>query len=326
MRVLVAGGAGYIGSTVAGQLLEAGHEVMVYDSLVKGHRESVPVGACLCVGDIHDRAALDDALDGGGFDAIVHFAAYIEAGESMVDPGRYFQNNVAGSINLIEAATSHGIGRFVFSSTAAVYASKDGPLLETDPLDPANAYGASKLMVEQVFDWYARAKGLRFAALRYFNACGAMPERGENHHPETHLIPLVLQVALGQREQRVDLWHRLPDTRRHLHPRLYPRGRPGPRADLLALDALARHERLICNLGNGSGFSVREVIETARRVTGHPIPARETPRRPGDAAVLVADATRAHSLLGWTPEISDLAVIIADAWAWHSQHPHGYGD
>ena len=271
MNVLVTGGAGYIGSVVAQELLKAGHRVTVFDSLIKGHRAAVPEGTVLVVGDIHDRVALDTVMGNGDFDAVVHFAAFIEAGESMHDPARYFYNNTAGSLSLIDAAASHGIRRFVFSSTAAVYAGKDAPLRENDPLVPANVYGASKLMVEQMLAWYHRVKGLRFAALRYFNACGATPGRGENHRPETHLIPLVLQVALGQRE----------------HIAIYGTDYPTPdgtcirdyihvldlaAAHLRALDALAQHETLICNLGNGNGFSVREVIETARLVTGHADP------------------------------------------------------
>lgn len=323
MRVLVTGGAGYIGSTVAAQLLSVGHTVTVFDSLVKGHRPAVPAAASFVQGDILDREELDALLARGRFDAIMHFAAFAEAGESMLEPGRYFHNNVAGSIGLIETAAARGVQRFVFSSTAAVYAGKDAALTEADLLAPANAYGATKLMIEQILDWYARLKGLRYAALRYFNACGATPGRGEAHNPETHLIPLALQVALGQRP----------------HSSIYGTDYPTPdgtcirdyihvadlaAAHLLALDALARHPVIVCNLGNGAGFSVRQVIETARAVTGHPIPALESPRRNGDAAILVADAGKARALLGWRPQIPDLHDIIASAWDWHRTHPHGY--
>lgn len=325
MHILVTGGAGYIGGVVAEQLLAAGHRVTVFDSLVKGYRAAVPAGATFIQGDIRDRAALDAAMTAGPFDGLMHFAAFIEAGESMRDPGRYFENNVAGSLNLIEAATAHGIARIVFSSTAAVYAGKDAPLTEADPLGPANAYGASKLMVEQILDWYARLKGVRYAALRYFNACGALPGRGEAHRPETHLIPLVLQVALGQR-RHVEIFgtdYPTPDgtcIRDYIH--VADLGE----AHLLAFEALVRHPRIVCNLGNGAGYSVRQVIEVARRVTGHPLPAIERPRRPGDAPILVADSAHARELLGWRPRIPDLEAIIASAWEWHRSHPHGYAD
>ena len=323
MNVLVAGGAGYIGGIVADQLLRAGHQVTVFDSLIKGYRAAAPVGAAFVQGTLHDRAALDAVLGRAAFDAVMHFAAFIEAGESMVDPGRYFYNNVAGSINLIEAASAAGVGRFVFSSTAAVYASKNAPLCETDTLAPVNAYGATKLMVEQMLGWYDQIKGLRFAALRYFNACGATAARGEAHRPETHLIPLVLQVALGQRGQ-ISIYGADYPTPDGTCIRDYIHVVDLAQAHLLALDALAEHERIVCNLGNGAGYSVRQVIDAARQVTGHPIPAVEAPRRPGDAAILVADASKARALLGWQPAIPDLHDIIADAWAWHRSHPHGY--
>ncbi|OIO90632.1 MAG: UDP-glucose 4-epimerase GalE [Anaerolineae bacterium CG2_30_64_16] len=323
MNVLVAGGAGYIGGIVADQLLRAGHQVTVFDSLIKGYRAAAPVGAAFVQGTLHDRAALDAVLGRAAFDAVMHFAAFIEAGESMVDPGRYFYNNVAGSINLIEAASAAGVGRFVFSSTAAVYASNDRPLRETDTLAPVNAYGATKLMVEQILGWYGQIKGLRFAALRYFNACGATAARGEAHRPETHLIPLVLQVVLGQRGQ-ISIYGADYPTPDGTCIRDYIHVVDLAQAHLLALDALAEHERIVCNLGNGAGYSVRQVIDAARQVTGHPIPAVEAPRRPGDAAILVADASKARALLGWQPAIPDLHDIIADAWAWHRSHPHGY--
>ena len=323
MRVLVAGGAGYIGGVVTEQLLAAGNEVTVLDSLVKGYRAAVPGRAQFVLGDIRDRPLLDSVLSAAPYDAVMHFAAFIEAGESMRNPGIYFQNNVAGSANLIEAAVAHGIQRFVFSSSAAVYASKDTPIEESDPLAPANAYGATKLMVEQILDWYERVHGLHYAALRYFNACGATPGHGEAHHPETHLIPLVLQVALDQRE-RVDIYGSDYPTPDGTCIRDYIHVADLSAAHLLALEALADHARIICNLGNGAGYSVRQVIETAREVTGHPIPAREAPRRPGDAPVLVADAGLARQLLGWQPQIPDLRDIIADAWEWHRSHPEGY--
>lgn len=324
MHVLVTGGAWFIGSVVADQLLQAGHRVTVFDSLVKGYRAAVPDAATFIQGDIHDRAALDALMDAARFDGVMHFAAFIEAGESMREPGRYFHNNVAGSATLIEAAVAHGIGRFVFSSTAAVYAGKDTPLTEADPLAPANAYGASKLMVEQILDWYGRIKGLRYAALRYFNACGALPDRGEAHRPETHLIPLVLQAALGQRP-RVEIFGTDYPTPDGTCIRDYIHVADLARAHLLALGALAEHPRLTLNLGNGAGYSVRQVIDAARAITGRPLPAVERPRRPGDAPTLVADASAARELLGWQPQITDLHAIIASAWEWQRTHPHGYG-
>lgn len=243
----------------------------------------------------------------------------------MVDPGRYFHNNTLGSLGLIDAAVAHGVKRFVFSSTAAVYAGKDAPLLETDTLAPANVYGASKLMVEQMLSWYGATKGLRFAAIRYFNACGATPERGEDHHPESHLIPLILQVAAGKRDT-ISIFGADYPTPDGTCVRDYIHVLDLATAHLQALDALERHDQLISNLGNGSGFSVRQVIDAARRVTGHAIPVREVGRRPGDAAILVADAGLARSVLGWQPRVCDLDEILAGAWQWHRTHPRGYAD
>ncbi len=325
MHVLVTGGAGYIGSIVAEQLLQAGYQVTVFDSLVKGYRAAVPDGATFVRGDIHDRTTLDVLFETGKFDGVMHFAAFIEAGESMCDPGRYFDNNVSGSLSLIDATAAHGVSRLVFSSTAAVYAGQDTPLTEGDPLAPANAYGGTKLMVEQALAWYARLKGLRYAALRYFNACGATLGRGEAHRPETHLIPLVLQVALGQRPHAeiYGMDYPTPDgtcVRDYIH--VADLGR----AHLLAMNALSNHKALVCNLGNGAGYSVRQVIEVAREVTGHALPATEKPRRPGDAPILVADSGKARALLGWQPILADLRQIVASAWEWHRTHPHGYRD
>jgi UDP-glucose 4-epimerase len=324
MKVLVTGGAGYIGSVTAAALLGAGHSVTVLDNLVTGHRGAIPRGAEFCQGDIRSK---DDvgACMARGYDAIIHFAAYIEAGESMVDPGKFFENNTCGALNLIENAVRHGVKRFVFSSTAAVYAGQDAPIKETDPIAPVNAYGATKLMVEQMLAWYKKIHGLRYGVLRYFNACGATGELGEDHQPESHLIPLVLQVALGKRE-KVRIYGTDYPTRDGTCIRDYIHVADLASAHLLALDALAEHEALTCNLGNGAGYSVREVISAAREVTGHAIPAEETPRRPGDAAILVADATRARELLGWQPKIPDLKHIMQSAWDWRSSHPNGYGD
>ncbi len=325
MNIFVTGGAGYIGSATAESLLKAGHSVTVYDSLATGHRAAVPAGAKFIQADLSESELLKKALNEGKFEAVMHFAAYIEAGESMKDPGRFFHNNFTNSLELIETAVGAGVKRFVISSTAAVYQSSDEPLTEESPLGPTNVYGQTKLMTEQALEWYRQIHGLHFAALRYFNASGALPGRGEAHQPESHLIPLVLQVALGQRES-ANIYgtdYPTPDgtcIRDYIH-----------LADLvsahqLALDALGERDRLIYNLGSGNGYSVREVIETALAVTGHAIPVVEAPRRPGDSARLVASSEKIRRELNWKPEHENLKDIIASAWEWHRTHPKGYGE
>lgn len=323
MNIFISGGAGYIGSVVAAELLSAGHQVTVYDSLVTGHRQAVPAGASFVQADLADEAALRSALDNGKFEAVLHFAGLIEAGESMKDPGKYFENNVTNSFKLIEAAQQAGVQRFVFSSTAAVYRSSDEPLSEESPLGPENTYGQTKLMVEQALDWYRKAHGLRFAALRYFNASGALPDRGEGHQPESHLIPLVLQVALGQRES-IAIYGDDYDTPDGTCIRDYIHLADLASAHMLALDALAERDRLVYNLGSGRGYSVLEVIQAARKATGHPIPAVHSPRRPGDAARLVASPALIQRELGWQTIHSSLENIMSSAWAWHQSHPRGY--
>lgn len=323
MNILVTGGAGYIGSATAEALVHAGHSVTVYDSLVTGHRQAVPEGASFVEADLGDSHALAKTLTEKPFDAVMHFAAFIEAGESMKDPGRFYHNNLTNSIALMETAVRAGVKRFVLSSTAAVYQSSDEPLTEESPLGPTNVYGHTKLMVEQALDWYRQIHGLHFAALRYFNACGALPDRGEAHQPESHLIPLVLRVPLGKREeaQIYGTDYPTPDgtcIRDYIHIADLVS------AHLLALEGLGDRDRLIYNLGSGNGYSVREVIETARRVTGHPIPTRELPRRPGDSARLVASSSRIKQELGWKPRHDDLYEIISSAWEWHQSHPEGY--
>jgi len=323
MNILVTGGAGYIGSTTAEALVQAGHSVTVYDSLVTGHRAAVPEGAAFVKADLADSHALVKTLTDQVFDAVMHFAAFIEAGESMKDPGRFFFNNLTNSLALIETAVRAGVKRFVLSSTAAVYQSSTEPLTEESPLGPTNVYGHTKLMVEQTLDWYQQIHGLHFAALRYFNACGALPSRGEAHQPESHLIPLVLRVPLGQREaaQIYGADYPTPDgtcIRDYIHIADLVS------AHLLALDGLSASDRLIYNLGSGNGYSVREVIETARQVTGHPIPVHELPRRPGDSARLVASSEKIKRELGWKPERDNLHEIISSAWDWHRSHPNGY--
>lgn len=323
MNIFVTGGAGYIGSATAETLLKAGHTVTVYDSLITGHRQAVPEAARFIHADLADGDALTAALRNEKYDAVMHFAAFIEAGESMKEPGRFFHNNLVNSLSLIEAATGAGVRRFVLSSTAAVYASSDAPLGEDSPLEPANVYGYTKLAIENTLEWYRRIHGLHYAALRYFNAAGALPGRGEAHQPESHLIPLVLRVALGQAEAAYIYGTDYP-TPDGTAIRDYIHIGDLISAHLLALDALEERDRLVYNLGNGNGYSVREVVETARRVTGHPIPAVESPRRNGDAARLVAASGKIRRELGWQPQHPDLENIVASAWEWHRTHPIGY--
>ncbi|MCC6800121.1 MAG: UDP-glucose 4-epimerase GalE [Anaerolineae bacterium] len=332
MHILVTGGAGYVGSATAAYFLAAGHRVTVFDSLATGHRAAIPAGAAFVQGSLADCGALDVLFQTHAFDAVAHFAASIEAGESMLRPGKYFENNVACTNHLLETMMRRGVGRLIFSSTAGVYASKDEPLSEDDPLGPANVYGETKLMIERMLEWYHRVAGLNYAALRYFNACGAMlapdgiPVRGEAHEPETHLIPLTLQVPLGQREA-IMIFGTDYNTPDGTCIRDYVHIEDLASAHVLALEALdSNRERMIFNLGNGRGYSVREVIETARQVTGVDFPAVEAPRRPGDADRLVASSERISRELGWEPRYPDLRQIIASAWAWHTTHPHGYRD
>ena len=324
MNVLVSGGAGYIGSVVSTELLRAGHTVTVLDSLIKGHRKAVPPGAELVVGDISDRALVDRLLIEKKPDACMHFAAFIEAGESMKTPAAFFRNNTANALALLEALIAHGVGKFVFSSTAALFGNPVRlPISEDDVLAPTNAYGESKLLVERMLDWFGRIHGLRYACLRYFNAAGATVDVGEDHSPETHLIPLVLQVALGKR-QSVSLFGTDYPTPDGTCVRDYIHVLDLAIAHLLALEALSTRERVAYNLGNGQGFSVRQVVEVARKVTGHAIPVVEAGRRAGDPATLVASSERIKSELGWKPRYPDLESIISSAWEWHRRNPNGY--
>jgi UDP-glucose 4-epimerase len=323
MNILVTGGAGYIGSATAEALIDAGHSVTVYDSLVTGHRLAVPDGATFVEADLSDSYALVDTLTKHKFDAVMHFAAFIEAGESMKDPARFYQNNFTNALALIETAVRAGVKRFVLSSTAAVFQSSEEPLTEESPLGPTNVYGHTKLMVEQALEWYRQIHSLRFAALRYFNACGALPNRGEAHQPESHLIPLVLRVALGQSES-ISIFGTDYPTPDGTCIRDYIHIADLVAAHLLALDGLRERDSLIYNLGSGNGYSVREVIETARQVTGRPIPSVEHPRRPGDSARLVASSDKIKRELGWEPQHADLRTIISSAWEWHKSHPNGF--
>ena len=323
MNIFVTGGAGYIGSATAEALLKAGHTVTVYDSLVTGYRQAVPVGAHFIHASLEDSHALAEALTREKFDAVMHFAAFIEAGESMQNPGRYYQNNLVNSLHLIDAAVEVGVKRFVLSSTAAVYKSSDDPLTEESPLDPTNVYGHTKLVIEQALDWYRKIHNLHFAALRYFNACGALPGRGEAHQPESHLIPRVLGVPLGKLDF-ININGNDYPTPDGTCIRDYIHIADLVSAHLLALEALGEHDKLIYNIGNGSGYSVREVIETARKVTGLPIPSEEFPRRAGDPVRLVASSEKIRNELGWEPQHTSLEEIMSSAWEWHRSHPRGY--
>ncbi|MCB5180343.1 UDP-glucose 4-epimerase GalE [Streptomyces antimicrobicus] len=309
-KYLVTGGAGYVGSVCAAHLLEAGHEVTVLDNLSTGFREGVPAGATLIEADIRDAGRhLDDS-----YEAVLHFAAFSQVGESVVNPGKYWDNNVGGTMELLAAMRGAGVRKLVFSSTAATYGEPEStPITETMPTAPTNPYGASKLAVDHMITGEAAAHGLAAVSLRYFNVAGAYGAYGERHDPESHLIPLVLQVALGQRAA-ISVFGEDYPTPDGTCVRDYIHVADLAEAHLAALDAAVAGEHLICNLGNGNGFSVREVIETVRKVTGHEIPEVVAERRAGDPAVLVASAARAHERLGWTPRRPDLAGIVADAW------------
>ncbi|HKW24855.1 MAG TPA: UDP-glucose 4-epimerase GalE, partial [Terriglobales bacterium] len=299
MKILVTGGAGYIGSIVSAELLRAGHQLVVYDNLSHGHRQAVPKGSEIILGEVGDREALSRTFQQHRPEAVMHFAALIEAGESMRLPERYFRNNTASSLTLLECMLQHGCRRLVFSSTAALYGNPERtPIKEDAPPVPTNAYGESKLLVERMLAWFHRIHGLRYASLRYFNAAGGAGELGEDHQPESHLIPLVLQVAQGKRPSFAIYGTDYP-TPDGTCIRDYIHVLDLASAHVLALDALATRDQLIYNLGNGRGFSVRQVVEMARKVSGHAIPAEDAPRRPGDPAVLVASSEKIRRELGW---------------------------
>jgi UDP-glucose 4-epimerase len=325
MKLLVTGGAGYIGSTVAQQLLAAGHEVTVLDNLERGHRAAVPAGAILVVADLLDRAALDAAF-AAGFDGALHFAALSLVAESVRHPERYYRTNVGGTLNLLEAMTAAGVPRLVFSSTAAVYGQPDEvPIAETAPPRPVNAYGASKLAVDLMIRDFCTATGLGAISLRYFNVAGASGDHGEDHDPETHLIPNILRAAVGA-VPAVELYGTDYPTPDGTAVRDYIHIEDLATAHLLALDGTRASEQGVFNLGNGNGFSVREVIAAAREVTGVEIPVREAPRRPGDPATLVAASDRIRAELGWEARKPGLAEMVADAWTFARAHPNGYSE
>jgi UDP-glucose 4-epimerase len=319
MNILVTGGAGYIGGTVATVLMQAGHTVTVLDNLCHSKRHELPTGADFVEADIADRSRVESLLRELKPDGVLHFAALIEAGESMQKPEIYFRNNTASTLALLEAMLAAGTNKLVFSSTAAVYGEpKSTPIEETAALAPTNAYGESKLMVEQMLTWFHRVHGLRYASLRYFNVAGALPHRGEAHEPETHIIPLILDVALGRRD-KIFIFGDDYDTPDGTCIRDYIHVLDLADAHILALTALEQQSRMILNLGNGSGFSVKQVVDAARRVTGHAIPVEIKPRRPGDPARLVASSAHAQAHLGWKPKHPELDDILASAWAWHQQ-------
>ena len=327
MNILVTGGAGYVGSHAARMLAAAGHEVWVYDNLSLGHRQAV-AGGRLIEGDLHDGELIEQVLREKSIDAVMHFAALTLVGESVSDPARYYRNNVLGAFSLLEAMRRAGVQRFIFSSTTATYGEPETiPITEEEPQQPINPYGYTKLVVEKVLADYASAYGLAYAALRYFNAAGAHPDGdlGEDHDPETHLIPIVLQVALGQRDQ-ITIFGSDYATPDGTCVRDYVHVDDLAQAHLAALDRLQEGQGLHLNLGTGRGNSVREIVEASRAVTGCEIPVVEGERRPGDPPILVADASRARTVLDWEPRYTDIQQIIQTAWDWHSSHPRGYQD
>jgi len=324
MKVLVTGGAGYVGSVVVDELIARGDEVVVIDNLYQGHREAINPEAKFAQVDLLDVHAVAEVFDANpGIEAIMHFASHTLVGESMQRPELYLRNNIVMGVNLLEVAVPRGVRKFILSSTANLFGNPTRvPIDESQPLDPGSPYGESKLMLERILRWYERIYDLRYGALRYFNAAGATERRGEHHDPETHIIPLVLSVALGKRDSFTIYGGDYPTPdgtciRDYVH--VYDLAQ----AHLLTLDALEEGSRTY-NLGNGQGFSNLQVVETARKVTGHPIPTQIGPRRPGDPAVLVASSEKIRSELGWQPKYADLESIIRSAWEWHKSHPSGY--
>ena len=326
MTILVTGGAGYIGSHVVQLLVEGGYRVLVYDNLSTGHRAAVHPDARLIVGDLHDRAALAALFQQEDIAGIMHFASRILVGESMQQPFVYLRDNLYTVINLLDCASQHGVKRFILSSTANLYDEPARiPISEDEALVPGSVYGETKYMAERLLQWMERLYGMAFGCLRYFNACGAHPDGhiGEAHDPESHLIPLVLQVALGQLE-RIEVYGTDYDTPDGTCIRDYVHVLDLARAHILTLEALQDGKSRVYNLGSGSGYSVREVIEAARAVTGHSIPTRDAPRRAGDLPALIADSDKIGRELGWETNYNDLQTIIRTAWHWHRRHPDGY--
>ena len=323
MKILVAGGAGYIGSSCVEYLLNHGHEVSVFDSLITGHKKAVDKRANFIKGNLADRELILDVVGNGEFDGIMHFAAYSLVGESMENPGKYFRNNDAAGINLLDAAVKGKVKSFVFSSTAATFGLPEKmPITEITPQNPINPYGESKLIFEKMLKWYSEIHGLKYTALRYFNAAGATENFGEDHAPETHIVPLILQVALGKRDSIKIFGDDYP-TPDGTCLRDYIHITDLAQAHMLALDAPKSGHY---NLGTGNGFSVKEIIEVAREVTGHPIPAETVARRSGDPAKLVADSALIKKELGWKPQFENVRDIVSSAWNWFQKNPNGYED
>lgn len=329
MAILVAGGAGYIGSHMVKDLVEHGQEVVVADNLSTGHRDAINPKAKFYEGDIRDRKFLDKIFDNEDIEAVVHFAAFSIVPESMSKPLKYFDNNTGGMITLLEAMRDHNIKYIVFSSTAATYGVPEHmPIKETDPQNPINPYGLSKLMMEKMMHWADKAYGIKFVALRYFNVAGAAPDGtiGEDHGPETHLVPIILQVTQGKRKE-LSIFGDDYNTPDGTNVRDYVHVMDLADAHILAIKYLeAGNESNAFNLGSSTGFSNKQILEAAREVTGEPIPAKIAPRRPGDPDSLVAASDKARNVLGWDPKYDDVHDIIATAWKWHSTHPKGYDD
>lgn len=327
MKVLVTGGAGYIGSIVSAELLAAGHEVVVVDNLYQGHRAAVPAGAAFFEADLRDADRVAALFrEHRGFDGIMHFASYTLVGESMQQPLKYLRDNLVAGANLLEQAVANDVGRFILSSTANLFDDPERIPIEPDErIVPGSPYGESKYFLERTLYWFERIYGLKYACLRYFNASGDTPERGEHHDPELHIIPIVLQVALGQREKLTIFGGDYP-TKDGTCVRDYVHVLDLAQAHMLALGALDTLGSRKYNLGNGNGFTILELIETAKKITGRDIPYEIGPRRPGDPAILIASSEKIRNELGWTPKYTSLEDIIRTAWEWHSTHPHGYGE
>lgn len=327
MSILVLGGAGYIGSHTVYELIDRGEDVVVADNLITGFSAAVHPKARFYKGDIRDKKFLDDLFEKENIDGVIHFAASSQVGESMVHPLKYYDNNLYGTMVLLESMVSHGIKHIVFSSTAATYGEPEKiPILESDRTEPTNTYGETKLAMEKMMKWTDKAHGLKYVALRYFNACGAHKSGkiGEAHNPETHLIPLVLQVAMGQREY-ISVFGNDYDTKDGTCVRDYIHVTDLAQAHILALAYLKKgNESDVFNLGNGVGFTVNEIIDSARKVTGHSIPAEYENRRSGDPSKLIASSEKAKNILGWNPQYTDVKKIIETAWNWHRNHSNGY--